>query len=441
MADGGQPSHPHSLGADVLDNPGEYKDILWFWHSKGWTGLEFQHQLIEWKSFRQWQERVRKFYIPRNRFSEYKNTIRESQDDLAYAWDIRVYEDQHKQNRLEDWNEFRSIYQKRLIEQRTVLPTKEEEAVRIWKQLEDIERGLGGHHPSTERPVENRMDVGKVIMREEKRSKDAEDRIQAAERKLHHARSECTMAKGVSIETAQEGLELAHTISWLQGRDSRARGKLRWEMKELKRWEVFVKWIDDQYPAIAAECGYSMDDSMHKRALDLPSSSKGSRSRERLPRRTSTRTPSVLRPNPSSKISKPAMRKSYRHHRAESGSSGSTQAATMQHDVEPTIASPWSGRLRQLGTDRPSRSANVTNLGPVSSSKVIKTNTKFRQTKQRESLKNLSFNARCTADSNLRPNLTPRSRSLRTKAPFGTKGSSVSELNNLRRSQRTKARK
>jgi hypothetical protein len=113
-----RPSHPLSFGYDVIDNPGEYeqyKDILWFWHF-GAGGLfnEFRYQLIEWRKFREFQDRMRKFYIRRNRFQEYEKDIRESQEDLGCKWDIQVLEDQHQQNRLEDWNEFRAFYYRRL---------------------------------------------------------------------------------------------------------------------------------------------------------------------------------------------------------------------------------------------------------------------------------------------------------------------------------------
>jgi hypothetical protein len=90
----------------VIDNPeeyDEYKDTLWFWHFQGTTfHYEFQHQLIEWREFREYKDRKRRYYVPRNRFQEYGNAIRESQADVGCKWDLRVLEDRHQQNRLED---------------------------------------------------------------------------------------------------------------------------------------------------------------------------------------------------------------------------------------------------------------------------------------------------------------------------------------------------
>jgi hypothetical protein len=89
VVDGGQPSHPISLGYNVIDNPGEYdkyKDILWFWHSHGNTfHCEFHNQLITWRHFQEVQDRMRKFFVPRNKFNEYENLIRESLADLRYT--------------------------------------------------------------------------------------------------------------------------------------------------------------------------------------------------------------------------------------------------------------------------------------------------------------------------------------------------------------------
>ena len=267
IADGGQPSHRFSLDFDVY-NPGQYKDILWFWHAicGGFGfGQEFQHQLIKWKHFREFQDRMRKSYVPQNRFHRYENFVRESWVDAQCKWDIQVHEDRHKQNRLEDWNEFRSFYyhNKLKVHRRRILPV-EKEFFDYWKLLEGIEPGLGGSPPSADDPPgENFMDA-------KKREKDARGRIEAAELKLQQAQSECPEGKGVLIDMAQNELELARQISRLQNSTSIARTDFGREQLDVKKWEVFVKWIDDQYGTIAAECGHSTDDSVHMPKLTSP---------------------------------------------------------------------------------------------------------------------------------------------------------------------------
>ncbi|KAK0104850.1 hypothetical protein ONS95_005116 [Cadophora gregata] len=48
VREGGRPSHPVSLGRDVLENPGEYREILSFWNHglKDWE--VFHPQMSEW---------------------------------------------------------------------------------------------------------------------------------------------------------------------------------------------------------------------------------------------------------------------------------------------------------------------------------------------------------------------------------------------------------
>ena len=421
VADGGQPSHPFSLGSDVY-SLGQYEDILWFWRADagGFREREFQHQLIAWKDFRQSQERARDFFIPRKRFHEYENAIRESREDARWKWDIRVDEDRHKQNRLEDWNEFRALYyRRRKAHRRKILPL-EKEFFDYWKKLEDIEPGLGGSLPSADEGLGYVMDA-------EKRRENAKSRIDTADRKLQQARSKKHTDKSVLIETAQKELELAEEISRLEGCASCARRTFGREQIHLKKWEVFVRWIDDQYSAIAAECGCTTDDSAHgvvPTSLSRPKRVNGYHDQKPPSKsRKSTHTKSALRPDPS-KISKPAKNKTHRQRKAQVLFSDAAQSMTamMPHSVETNFAVPWSGRLRQSRLDRPCRNPQRAHLGPVGASKVTKTKTTLHRTKRGISLRKQARNERCTAS--LGPN----------KRHFG-------DVSSLRRSQRIKAQR
>ncbi|KAK5441432.1 hypothetical protein LTS15_011264 [Exophiala xenobiotica] len=69
VADGGRPSHPVSLGWDVIENPNnyeQYKDIIRFWHGAGMYYTVFFTQLMEWRRFREMQDKMRTYYIPKN---------------------------------------------------------------------------------------------------------------------------------------------------------------------------------------------------------------------------------------------------------------------------------------------------------------------------------------------------------------------------------------
>ena len=246
MADGGQPSHPVSLGFDVLDNPGEYEDILWFWHFDYDTSMhEFRIQLITWEGFRKYQAKMRGWYVSRNRFREYKNAIRESQEDVQCTWNLTVNEDRHTQNRFQDWIEFRAFYYRKLKAQRKRLEPAEKKYLEIQKELDDLEPDLSV--PTLEH---DDFSLAKAI-EADKIMTNARDRVEAAERKLQQARS-----KIASVEETEQELWLARKLLELQGKLLGAKVDLKQERRYVKKWTVFLRWIDDQYSAIATKCGY-----------------------------------------------------------------------------------------------------------------------------------------------------------------------------------------
>ena len=266
MLDGGRPSHPISLGFNVIDNPGEhdeYKDILWFWHFHGTTfHNEFQHQLIEWRKFREHQEKARKFYVPQNRFHEYEIVIRESQGDLGCRWNLQVLEDRYQQNRLEDWNEFRAFYYQRLKTCQKRIEPKERELSLRQKDVEDGQARL------TDVITDLQVLYGRFdeIRASEKEVTQAKLKAESAEKALEAAKLDKSNEKGVSaaiIKTAQQELRSAKAnlrnvsgseemrrlrdgfdLHILQTVMARVEAELGAAQLEVKRWEVFLKWID-----------------------------------------------------------------------------------------------------------------------------------------------------------------------------------------------------
>lgn len=72
--EGGRPSHPVSLGRDVLNHP-EYHDILSYWnnfHENEWTVFEMQKGT--WRGFRGYQQRNRKG----DKFPNYAEIVKRS---------------------------------------------------------------------------------------------------------------------------------------------------------------------------------------------------------------------------------------------------------------------------------------------------------------------------------------------------------------------------
>lgn len=145
-----------------------------------------------------------------------------------------------------------------------------------------------------------------------------------------------------------------------------AKGKLRGAELDVKRWKVFLKWIDDQYPAIAAECGLftnnTLDVALH--AIKGKEDPERQEERPQLRRRERKQRRSVLCPNASSKVSKSL--------KARVGSSSLRATITTQlHESHtPAVASAQQGdnddnrklRVRpcpSTSTLKPRRSARV----------------------------------------------------------------------------------
>ncbi|KAI4288914.1 MAG: hypothetical protein L6R35_001825 [Caloplaca aegaea] len=215
VAEGGQPSRSITPGFDVVNHPEtheKYKDIFRVWQDYAGDPFVFCRQRIEWREFRDCQERVRRFYIPRSRF--------------------------HEEN-------------------------------------------------------------------------DANKRIEAAEQKLQRASSEAITGKSTQVEEAEKELQVAQEISRLQTRKIFARNpELGRQQKQTRKRGMLLKWIDNQYPTIAAECGFPTSDDVKDSSRVPPSlaESKGSRkAKRRLPprQRGLTRTQPVCGLSSSSGISKP----------------------------------------------------------------------------------------------------------------------------------------
>ena len=374
MADGGQPSHPVSLGFGVLDNPGQYKDILWVWHEDCRFQAEFRKQLITWQKFREYQKKIRGWYVKRHRFHEYQNAVRQSQEDAQCAWNITVREDQRTHDRFQDWVEFRAFYHRKLIGQRKRMGTAQEEYSPIKKELDDLEPGLSG---STLVPEDSPL---AKAMEADKRKQDARTRAETAERRLLQARvsgPRDATTHNAAIEEAEQELQLAEKLWELQLRFCRAEGNLYQEQRRVKKWTMFLKWVDDQYPAIAAGCGYCASGLV--KDVPLPKKDRTMGRKSRCPARQGRRLPrrSVLSPNFSSKIFKSTKDRLRCRQKVQPVCSDRSLADTKQErSLEEPVPLRRSERLRTYRTRKPAQGLEMSSLRPVHSSRVSKTKAK-----------------------------------------------------------------
>lgn len=99
---GGCPSHPISLGRDILYHSGEYRKILSFWQNglDQWT--VFRYQLFEWNYFRSNQRFQRR---SRHRFSSYCQKLPDHLSRQGFVHAFQLDENPDEQDKLTTWIE------------------------------------------------------------------------------------------------------------------------------------------------------------------------------------------------------------------------------------------------------------------------------------------------------------------------------------------------
>lgn len=131
---------------------------------------------------------------------------------------------------------------------------------------------------------------------------------------------------GYDLHIAEEVMEIAQ-------------GKLRGAEYHVKRWKIFLRWIDDQHPAIAAECGLSPNNTLDVALHAIGGKEDPFRQEEQpqLLERERQQGPSVLSPDASSKVSKSLKA------RARSSRVRVTIATRLDESHAPVVASAQQG--------------------------------------------------------------------------------------------------
>ncbi|KAJ9493254.1 hypothetical protein H2202_011287, partial [Exophiala xenobiotica] len=225
---------------------------------------------MEWRRFRDMQDKKRSYYVPRNRFQEYQDSVRESQTDAGWNYDLRVLEDRHQQNRVEDWNEFRALYYRRLKACEKRVPRAEEDLSMYQRKFEDAQARL------TDVITDPQVLYGRFddIRASEKEVMEAKSRVESAEKALQVAKQNRSKGKAALMRIAlQEVASARDNLKKVSGFEElrrlregyelhitrqsmiRSKAELSGAERNVQRWKVFLKWIDGQYPVIAGECG------------------------------------------------------------------------------------------------------------------------------------------------------------------------------------------
>ncbi|KAL5331131.1 hypothetical protein ACEPPN_000660 [Leptodophora sp. 'Broadleaf-Isolate-01'] len=130
---GGRPSHPVSLGRDIEENPGEYREILSYWQSRENEWKVFESQWRRWREFRRWQQIKRE----EGRFSKYVEGVKGDLAKHGFTRSFQLDEDPKRQDKLTTWIEYLDYeyywYDKKMSFVKRHQPRYNE----VWKKLVD----------------------------------------------------------------------------------------------------------------------------------------------------------------------------------------------------------------------------------------------------------------------------------------------------------------
>ncbi|KAI4228463.1 MAG: hypothetical protein L6R40_008128 [Gallowayella cf. fulva] len=206
LGDNGRPCYPIELGFEVFNNPGQYKDLFEYWNGECGAGEDtkrwvFFRQLKRWKSFRQFQQRNRRYFVFHNRFPKFQQQVLERRRRHGLNGDVQLLEEQDKQSKLDDWMEYQDYElrtykrlqkdfkeaQERLASRRKALA---EAGISAFEGVQELE--FASEYSLT-------IECNKERARVEKKEELAERKLRLAEKRLKAAGSDDL---GESVERA-----------------------------------------------------------------------------------------------------------------------------------------------------------------------------------------------------------------------------------------------
>ncbi|KAH9214444.1 hypothetical protein DL95DRAFT_389417 [Leptodontidium sp. 2 PMI_412] len=107
ITEGGRPSHPVSLGRDILENPGEHHKILSYWQlvnndAEGRDWEVFEPQVRRLRDFHKWQRNNR----AEGRFRIYTERVKGGLAEHGFTRPFQLDEDPKRQDKLMTWIEY-----------------------------------------------------------------------------------------------------------------------------------------------------------------------------------------------------------------------------------------------------------------------------------------------------------------------------------------------
>lgn len=102
----GRPCYPIDLAPGIYKDPGPYRDIMLYWDGLGLSSTPISRQGLRWDQFRRFQQRNRKYFVPRNRFPEFRQGLIDRRRRHGLGGDVRLLEDRDNQSDLDHWIEY-----------------------------------------------------------------------------------------------------------------------------------------------------------------------------------------------------------------------------------------------------------------------------------------------------------------------------------------------
>ncbi|KAL8650292.1 MAG: hypothetical protein Q9210_003911 [Variospora velana] len=265
VKDNGRPCYPIELGFDIFDNPGQYKEILEYWQEgKSSDRRVFLSQLREWEYMRENKRRVRRWYIRRNRFHEYQESVLEQRRKHGLDGDPQLCENMAEQSKVDDWMEYQHYVLGEYESMEKNLEKYQEELASERKALADL-----GYSAFEEiEGLEHGKYYGMALEWSEKEGK-AERKKELAERKLRMAKERSEAAQ---LEELGERIERDRWIGWFKKEVESQRTRL----DELQRLadeakcdvKPYNQWLDAIHKA-RDEKGWDEDTDEGRRLIEL----------------------------------------------------------------------------------------------------------------------------------------------------------------------------
>ncbi|KAH6722615.1 hypothetical protein BKA61DRAFT_179236 [Leptodontidium sp. MPI-SDFR-AT-0119] len=133
VSEGGRPSHPVSLGRDILDSTGEDRELLSYWQFDTEDWQVFRGQMHEWKDFRRYQRSNRE----EGRFSIYVNAVKRSFARHEFTRLFELDEDLERQDKLTTWIEYLDYEYWKQDKATNVVKRLQLQYDEAWKKLVD----------------------------------------------------------------------------------------------------------------------------------------------------------------------------------------------------------------------------------------------------------------------------------------------------------------